>query len=412
MRIETAKHLFVQAMDDFLVSRDGVDAALIYENEPEIDESLYWIIGNSYIRIMVMSLAESNTLSRIANIRPAPNFNVVYGTTKTINSFIKDAVKEKLIKRDSRWNFVVTDFNQTEVDVAELETLVTVMKMTSDSCCIVLNKRTQCSCEQYKSPVPPFVSEAIKLVGLALLQLKTNGNSLLAEVDCEAQTSSSTQLASDFEVAVRFQTSQSSYNFNADKKLLNFPVEFNLSSRNKDKNVLMGKWNMENRYTKDPNYNETKLKRFFSVGTVARTPWTFTELSKDGQDVLAGYCINMIGKMAQEMSFDYEVVLPSDGSNDFGRRNADTGVWSGLIGDLVSGKVDIAVAPMTMTSEREEVVDFVAPYFDQSGISIIHRKPVVKRSLFKFLQVLKTEVWLAILAALAVTAIMIWLLDK
>ena len=28
------------------------------------------------------------------------------------------------------------------------------------------------------------------------------------------------------------------------------------------------------------------------------------------------------------------------------------------------------VAPLTMTSEREEVIDFVAPYFDQSGISI------------------------------------------
>ena len=40
----------------------------------------------------------------------------------------------------------------------------------------------------------------------------------------------------------------------------------------------------------------------------------------------------------------------------------------------MSGRLDIAVAPMTMTSEREEVVDFVAPYFDQSGISIIHRK--------------------------------------
>nr|CAD7574254.1 unnamed protein product [Timema californicum] len=28
------------------------------------------------------------------------------------------------------------------------------------------------------------------------------------------------------------------------------------------------------------------------------------------------------------------------------------------------------IAPLTMTSEREEVIDFVAPYFDQSGISI------------------------------------------
>ena len=59
------------------------------------------------------------------------------------------------------------------------------------------------------------------------------------------------------------------------------------------------------------------------------------------------------------------------------------------MGDLVNGEIDIAVAGMTMTSEREEAVDFVAPYFDQSGISIIIRKPVRARSLFKFLEVMK-----------------------
>ncbi len=39
-----------------------------------------------------------------------------------------------------------------------------------------------------------------------------------------------------------------------------------------------------------------------------------------------------------------------------------------------------------------QVVDFVAPYFDQSGISIIIRKPVRPRSLFKFMEVLRVEV--------------------
>ena len=87
----------------------------------------------------------------------------------------------------------------------------------------------------------------------------------------------------------------------------------------------------------------------------------------------------------------------------------------------------MVVAPMTMTSEREEVIDFVAPYFDQSGISIIIRKPVREQSLFKFMQVmmrsstlscpsspqvLKTEVWLAILGALVLTALMLWVLDR
>ena len=98
-------------------------------------------------------------------------------------------------------------------------------------------------------------------------------------------------------------------------------------------------------------------------------------------------------------------------SEGYGSKNPD-GTWSGVIGDLVKGEIDIAVAGMTMTSEREEVVDFVAPYFDQSGISIIIREPVRPRSLFKFMEVLRVEVWLAILAALVVTALMLWFLDR
>ena len=51
----------------------------------------------------------------------------------------------------------------------------------------------------------------------------------------------------------------------------------------------------------------------------------------------------------------------------------------------MSGEVNIGIAAMTMTSERSEAVDFVAPYFDQSGISIITRLPVKPKSLFKFM---------------------------
>ena len=414
-----AKHLFVEASNDFLLDRNAVDAGLIYETEAEIDESLYWIIGNSYIRIMVMQLDLEDTLARIANIRPPPSFYVVYGTSKTVNDFLKSATAMRIIKRDSRWNFVITDFSLEIVDFSGVETLVTVMKMTEDSCCVVLNRETNCECGRLESPVPPFLSEAVTLVTRVLDQMKTSGNILMKEVSCEVTSPASTQMVTDFEAALRSQVSRSRYKYDFGKKLLTFPVKFSFSSRNKTTDVRMGTWSIEEKYVKDPDYNETALKRFFSVGTVARTPWTYfkgkegqEELDRDGNPVLTGYCPDMVARMAEDMKFDYEILLPSDGSNDFGRRDPSTGEWSGLIGDLVSGRVDIAVAPMTMTSEREEVIDFVAPYFDQSGISIIHRKAVVPRSLFKFLQVLKTEVWFAILGALTVTAIMIWLLDK
>lgn len=109
------------------------------------------------------------------------------------------------------------------------------------------------------------------------------------------------------------------------------------------------------------------------------------------------------------MSFDYDLVWPKKGT--FGMRDK-AGNWDGLIGDLVVGEIDFAMASMKMTAEREEVVDFVAPYFEQTGILIVMRNPVRETSLFKFMTVLRLEVWLSILLAIVATAVMLWLLDK
>ena len=57
---------------------------------------------------------------------------------------------------------------------------------------------------------------------------------------------------------------------------------------------------------------------------------------------------------------------------------------AGVVGDLVSGEVDLGVAAIIQTSEKAEVVDFAAPYFDLSGISIALRKKVPIQSFFKF----------------------------
>ena len=35
-------------------------------------------------------------------------------------------------------------------------------------------------------------------------------------------------------------------------------------------------------------------------------------------------------------------------------RDPDTGEWNGVVGDLIKGDIDISVAALTMTTEREE----------------------------------------------------------
>ncbi|KAI8426778.1 hypothetical protein MSG28_014464 [Choristoneura fumiferana] len=131
--------------------------------------------------------------------------------------------------------------------------------------------------------------------------------------------------------------------------------------------------------------------------------------NEDGQPVYEGYCIDLIQKLSESMDFDYEIVTPKVGT--FGRR-LPNGTWDGVVGDLMRAETDMAVSALTMTAEREEVIDFVAPYFEQTGILIVIRKPTRKTSLFKFMTVLRTEVWLSIVAALVLTGFMIWLLDK
>jgi hypothetical protein len=51
-------------------------------------------------------------------------------------------------------------------------------------------------------------------------------------------------------------------------------------------------------------------------------------------------------------------------------------------------------------------------WFIQDVLLSVIRKPVRKTSLFKFMTVLRLEVWLSIVGALTVTGIMIWILDK
>lgn len=70
-----------------------------------------------------------------------------------------------------------------------------------------------------------------------------------------------------------------------------------------------------------------------------------------------------------------------------------------MIGELIRGEADIAVADLTITSKREEAVDFTYPFMN-TGISILYKKPTTKvTSLFSFLSPFSTMVWVYVLGA-------------
>ncbi|VDL76580.1 unnamed protein product [Nippostrongylus brasiliensis] len=135
----------------------------------------------------------------------------------------------------------------------------------------------------------------------------------------------------------------------------------------------------------------------------------FVQTTGDPERPYEGYCIDLIELIRRELNFTYSIYEVGDGA--YGTIDC-TGNWNGLMRDLVSGSADIALAPLSVTAEREDDVDFTVPYYDLVGTTIMMRKDDVRYSLFKFMKVLEWPVWLCILAAYLCTSLTLWLFDR
>ncbi|HET8850556.1 MAG TPA: transporter substrate-binding domain-containing protein [Marinobacter sp.] len=72
---------------------------------------------------------------------------------------------------------------------------------------------------------------------------------------------------------------------------------------------------------------------------------------------MIGFDMDIIAEVAERAGFEY---------------NLQTMDFNGIIPALQTGNVDIAIAGITITDEREEIVDFSDPYYD-SGLRILVR---------------------------------------
>lgn len=75
-------------------------------------------------------------------------------------------------------------------------------------------------------------------------------------------------------------------------------------------------------------------------------------------------------------------------------------------------RADIAVAPLTITLVREEVIDFSKPFMSL-GISIMIKKPQKsKPGVFSFLDPLAYEIWMCIVFAYIGVSVVLFLVSR
>ncbi|KAF2353180.1 Receptor ligand binding region [Trinorchestia longiramus] len=147
----------------------------------------------------------------------------------------------------------------------------------------------------------------------------------------------------------------------------------------------------------------------YRVTTVQQPPFVMKKINEEGKEEFYGYCIDLIEEIRQIVDFEYELSEAPDGK--FGNMD-DNEEWNGMIKELIDKKAEVALAPLSVMAERENVVDFTVPYYDLVGITILMLKPKTPTSLFRFLTVLEPEVWGCILVAYAFTSVLLFLFDK
>ncbi|RXM34087.1 Glutamate receptor 3 [Acipenser ruthenus] len=149
------------------------------------------------------------------------------------------------------------------------------------------------------------------------------------------------------------------------------------------------------------------------VTTILEAPYVMLKKNYElfeGNDMYEGYCVDLAAEIAKHCGFKYKLSIVPDGK--YGARDAATKIWNGMVGELVYEKADIAVAPLTITLVREEVIDFSKPFMSL-GISIMIKKPQKsKPGVFSFLDPLAYEIWMCIVFAYIGVSVVLFLVSR
>lgn len=110
---------------------------------------------------------------------------------------------------------------------------------------------------------------------------------------------------------------------------------------------------------------------------------------------LSGIDFQVLNTLSQKLNFTYQLVLAEDRQWGGVQEN---GSVTGMIGLVARHQANLAINEITITTGREEVVDFTAPYFLEST-TLISRAPEKKNQSFAVFSPFTLRVWLLVAAA-------------
>ncbi|XP_014069105.1 glutamate receptor ionotropic, kainate 4 isoform X1 [Salmo salar] len=198
--------------------------------------------------------------------------------------------------------------------------------------------------------------------------------------------------------------------FNSKGQRSNYALRIMQNSRDGLRQI--GQWHSEQGLSMERklpliNVTDTLFNTTLTITTILENPYVMlrpNHQEMEGNERYEGFCVDMLKELADILKFKYCINLVGDGVYGVSGTN---GTWTGMVGELISRKADLAVAGLTITAEREKVIDFSKPFMTL-GISIMYRVHLGRRpGYFSFLDPFSPGVWLfMLLAYLAVSCVL------
>ncbi|KAM8829647.1 putative glutamate receptor isoform 1-T1 [Synchiropus picturatus] len=136
-----------------------------------------------------------------------------------------------------------------------------------------------------------------------------------------------------------------------------------------------------------------------SIVTITEDPYFM-----ENHGEFEGYCVDLTEELSKMLGFKYEMRLVPDGR--YGALDSQ-GRWNGMMGEVLRGNADLAVAPLTLTATREMAVDMTTPFM-LTGISFLMLKDsLVEESGFSLLAPFSSNMWAGLLIAFLLTGLCI-----
>uniref|UniRef100_A0A674PH72 Glutamate receptor n=1 Tax=Takifugu rubripes TaxID=31033 RepID=A0A674PH72_TAKRU len=409
----------------------GIEDFLDRTSQQGMDVSLQKVESN--INMMITSLFRTMRVEELHRYRDTLRRAVLFMSPATAKAFITEVVETNLVAFDCHWiliNEEISDYDLQELVMKSIGRLTVVrqtfpMPQNTTQRCVKHNHRINTSlCDPKNAKAQQLEITNRYIYDTVLLLANTFHRKLedrkwhsMASLNCIRKNSKPWQGGkSMLDTVKKFGVSGLTSFLEFTDNGTNPNIFFEILGTNYGEDRGRG---VNRLATWDPLHGlngtltDRKLENnmrgvVLRVVTVLEEPFVMVSENVLGKPKkYQGYSIDVLDALSNYLGFKYEIYVTSD--HKYGSLQPD-GQWNGLIGELVSKRADVGLSALTITPERESVVDFTTRYMDYS-VGVLLRKAERTVDMFACLAPFDLSLWACIAGTVLLIGILVYLLN-